>query len=672
MGERNGYNGERQGTWSARVARSASRLKGDIPLVLLDIVICTGVYLLLIATRFDFNLPAHYWNEIRVFLPVACVISVGANAAFGAYGRTWRHASIDEALRLVAAGAVTGIILVASFVWGKDRIPLSVLIAGPFITTFLFGMVRFQSRLFAYKRNHFKGGGVRVAVVGAGQAAAAAIREMQQSPSLGLVPELIVDDDPSLRWRTIHGVPIVGGIEDLPDAIVDNAINQILLAITGAPAELAERVAEIADEADLPVRVLRPSASWAHGMPRLRDIRALDIEDLVGRSQVQIETEPMRALLHGRRVLITGGGGWIGSEIARQVASFGPEHLVLLDHDETHLHDAVQGITGVVEVALCDIRDRAVLDAVFGRVRPEVVFHAAAHKHVPILEQYVCEAVRTNVFGTINVLEACRRVGTSHVVCISTDKAATPNAVMGASKWLAEQILLDRAPGEGYCAVRFGNVLGSRGSVIPTFQRQIAAGGPVTVTDPRMTRFFMSTDEAVRLVLHAAATSASRSLLALEMGEQVNIYSLAERMVRLYGLHPHQDIEILVTGLRPGERLDEAVVGPAETGAPASDGAPVLVISPVHLDHDALADGLATLARQVAEGDDAGTKATLLGLAVPAMGVPEQPLAGTSEEPDDAPADAPAEEPAEEPAEGPDDAPAGAPSGAPAGPRRAG
>ena len=384
-----------------------------------------------------------------------------------------------------------------------------------------------------------------------------------------------------------------------------------------------QRVAEIAEEADIPVRVLRPSASWAHGMPRLTDIRALDIEDLVGRRQVEIDTAPMRTLLHGKRVLITGGGGWIGAEIARQVAGFGPAELVLLDHDETHLHDAVQALGGAAEVALCDIRDRAVLDAVFQRVRPEVVFHAAAHKHVPILERYVCEAVRTNVFGTINVLDAARRAGTSHVVSISTDKAATPNAVMGATKWLAEQILLDRAADDDWCAVRFGNVLGSRGSVIPTFQTQIAAGGPVTVTDPRMTRFFMSTDEAVRLVLHAAATTTGRNLLALEMGEQVNIYSLAERMIRLCGLHPHQDIEILVTGLRPGERLDEAVVGPAERSAPADDDAPVLAITPVHLDPDTLAAGLATLERQVAAGDDEGARATLLGLAVPAMGVAE-------------------------------------------------
>jgi FlaA1/EpsC-like NDP-sugar epimerase len=626
-------NGGRKGSWSARATNSASRLKGDLPLALLDVLMCAGVYLLLIAVRFDFNMPPHYWDEIRVFIPVACVVSVGCNAAFGAYGRTWRHASIDEALRLVAAGALAGVILVASFVWGKDRIPLTVLVAGPFIVTFLFGMVRFQSRLFAYKRNTFKGGGVRVAVVGGGQAAASAIREMQQNPSMGLVPELVVDDDKNLRWRTIHGVPIVGGIADLPDAIVDHAVNQILLAITDAPPEIVSLIAEIAEEADIPVRVLRPSASWAHGMPRLTDIRALDIADLVGRQQVEIDSEPMRALLHGKRVLITGGGGWIGSEIARQVAGYGPAQLVLLDHDETHLHDAVQGVTGVVDVALTDIRDCEVLEAVFERVRPEVVFHAAAHKHVPILEEYACEAARTNVFGTLNVLEASRKVGARHVVCISTDKAATPNAVMGASKWLAEQLLLDRAPDGSWCAVRFGNVLGSRGSVIPTFQRQIAAGGPVTVTDPRMTRFFMSTDEAVRLVLHAAATSTSKNLLALEMGEQVNIYSLAERMIRLCGLRPHSDVEILVSGLRPGERLDEAVVGPAEMSAPAGDGAPVLVITPVELDHDEIEAGLTTLARQVADGDDDGARATLLGLAVPATGVPQRPLADNPELP---------------------------------------
>ena len=262
-------------------------------------------------------------------------------------------------------------------------------------------------------------------------------------------------------------------------------------------------------------------------------------------------------------MLVTGGGGWIGSEIARQVAEFSPASLVLLDHDETHLHDSLQEVDAPGELALCDIRDASAIDALFARVRPEVVFHAAAHKHVPILEEHACEAIHTNIGGTANVVDACVRAGTTHLVCISTDKAATPSGVMAASKWIAEQVVLARAPQDAaYCSVRFGNVLGSRGSVIPTFQRQIAAGGPVTVTDAAMTRYFMSTDEAVRLVLCAAAVTCGRRVLALEMGEQVNIYELAERMIRLCGYQPGVDIAIEITGVLPGENLSEQVVGP--------------------------------------------------------------------------------------------------------------
>ena len=288
----------------------------------------------------------------------------------------------------------------------------------------------------------------------------------------------------------------------------------------------------------------------------------------------------MRELLAGKRVLVTGGGGWIGSEIARQVAEFSPASLVLLDHDETHLHDSLQEVDAPGELALCDIRDASAIDALFARVRPEVVFHAAAHKHVPILEEHACEAIHTNIAGTANIVDACVRAGTTHLVCISTDKAATPSGVMAASKWIAEQVVLARAPQDAaYCSVRFGNVLGSRGSVIPTFQRQIAAGGPVTVTDEAMTRYFMSTDEAVRLVLCAAAVTSGRRVLALEMGEQVNIYELAERMIRLCGYQPGTDIAIEITGVLPGENLSEQVIGPTERREADEDG-PIVTITP--------------------------------------------------------------------------------------------
>jgi FlaA1/EpsC-like NDP-sugar epimerase len=255
---------------------------------------------------------------------------------------------------------------------------------------------------------------------------------------------------------------------------------------------------------------------------------------------------------------------------------------------------------------------------VFRRYRPEIVFHAAAHKHVPVLEDFACEAVRTNVFGTLNVIHACAAVDVSQLLCISTDKAAAPSSVMGASKWLAEQIVLEHASHDGYRSVRFGNVLGSRGSVIPTFRKQIAAGGPVTVTDPRMTRYFMSTDEAVRLVLLGASLPGSHEIFALEMGEQVNIYALAERMIRLCGLRPHDDIEIKVTGLRPGEKLTESLVGPAETSA-AEYGDLLHSIEPVPIAPGELQEALVLLRRLVDDDDHVAARATLLALARPAV-----------------------------------------------------
>src|SRR5436190_932143 len=277
-------------------------------------------------------------------------------------------------------------------------------------------------------------------------------------------------------------------------------------------------------------------ADLIHGHESLRDVRDLRIDDLLGREQVEIDLQMVRGLLRGRRVLVTGGGGSIGAEIARQVAEFHPAMLIILDHDETHLHDAAELLPANTRQVLADIRNRELIEHIFVSIRPEVVFHAAALKHVPLLESHACEAVSTNVLGTVNVVDAAVRSGVERFVHISTDKAAGPISVMGASKWLAEQVVLLRKPASRkLCAVRFGNVLGSRGSVIPTFQRQIAAGGPVTVTDRRMTRYFMSTDEAVRLVLLAAARSRRRDVLALEMGEQVNIFELARRMIRLCG-----------------------------------------------------------------------------------------------------------------------------------------
>ena len=342
----------------------------------------------------------------------------------------------------------------------------------------------------------------------------------------------------------------------------------MLLAIPDASPEMIADVLQSAEAAGITMKVLptvNDVVKGPTGMFAIRRAREPSIEDLLGRTPVATDLDGVRRSLEGHRVLVTGAGGSIGSEICRQVAGFDPALLVLLDHDETHLHDTASTVEGPCHQALVDINDRDALFEVFERYRPDVVLHTAAHKHVPVLEDHPVEAARTNVFGTLNVIEASAAVGVERFVLISSDKAVRPSSVMGASKRVAEQVLLSRSPEDGaYCAVRFGNVLGSRGSVIPTFARQIASGGPVTVTDPRMTRFFMSVEEAVQLVLQASLLSKGRDIFMLEMGEPVPIIDLARRMIQLSGARVDVDIPIEVIGIRPGEKLQEDLREPDE------------------------------------------------------------------------------------------------------------
>ncbi|MGH9030609.1 MAG: polysaccharide biosynthesis protein [Acidimicrobiia bacterium] len=607
------------------VARAASRIPADLSLALLDCFVVFTVYTVLLVLRFDLEVPPEYWDRFLVFLPVAMVVHLVANRVWRTYGHMWEHASIEEARRLLLAGLSVEIALLGIFVWPtRYRLPLSVLLVGPVLSVMVMGATRFQSRLFAFRRSRERGPGLRIAVVGAGAGGAAAVREMRRNQQLGLIPVAVIDDDIKIRGRSLSGVPIIGGIDELERVVLDLEVHQVLLAISRAEPTVAERVAAGASAAGVPVKVVPRIAELVRGRASLRDVRDLRIDDLLGREQVEIHFEMVRALLAGRRVLVTGGGGSIGAEIARQVASFEPAELVVLDHDETHLHDAAQGLPATTRQVLADIRDRGGLHKIFDDLRPDIVFHAAAYKHVPILEAHACEAADTNVLGTVNVVDAAVRSGAERLVSISTDKAAGPSSVMGASKWLAEQVVLLRTPpGRRFCAVRFGNVLGSRGSVIPTFQRQIAAGGPVTVTDARMTRYFMSTREAVSLVLQAAA-SEDRGVLMLEMGKPVNILALAEDMIRLCG-HEVHEIGIEFTGPRPGEVLVEEMSGPGEdierTAHPA-----IVSVRPVELTEDELQEALRDLADAVARGDHdrarSGLRAVTSIAARPEFGAP--------------------------------------------------
>jgi FlaA1/EpsC-like NDP-sugar epimerase len=357
-------------------------------------------------------------------------------------------------------------------------------------------------------------------------------------------------------------------------------VEQVLLAIPSATRELIQQIASLCERAGVALTVLPSVGEIVGGIVTARDIRDLRIEDLLGRQQVGMDEAAVEGMLRGRRVLITGAGGSIGSEIVRQVLAFEPAHMLLLDHDETHLFDLVSELppTTSVECALGDVRDRDRVSAVFREDRPDVVFHAAAHKHVPLLETHPGEAFRTNIIGTANVAEAAVAIGVERFVLISTDKAVRPVSVMGSSKWFAEQIVRSlQNGGPTLCAVRFGNVLGSRGSVTPTFMRQIAAGNPVTVTDPSMARYFMSLQEAVCLVLQAAAMSRGGEVFTLEMGDPVNIMELARRLIRLSGRVPDRDVKIEIVGPRPGEKLVEDLLDPAEH--PESSGHVGIMVS---------------------------------------------------------------------------------------------
>ena len=578
-----------------RLARRAARLRSDLLLGLLDAALLTAAYAAVLILRFDGKVPNHHWDKFWVFLPFGLAVALLSNWAWGLYGQLWRHASIQEARRLLMAGITTGLLLVGRELLFRQLVPYSVVTLGVVLGTFLTGALRFQSRLFSFQRRSSDQPGLRVVVIGAGDAGAALVREMLRSPRAGLVPVAVLDEDPRRHGRSFMGLRIEGGIVDLPRVVERTSAHQAVVAMSSVDQALVRRAAAAAEKAGVALKIVPGMSSTVGNRVSISDVRDLRIEDLLGRKQVVTDLEGVRQLLQGRRVMVTGAGGSIGSEIARQVAQCDPASLVLVDHDETHLHDAATSIHRDTCQVLADIRSRDRMAHVFATHRPEIVFHAAAHKHVPLLEDYPCEAVSTNVVGTANVLEAARKAGVERLVFISTDKAVVPSSVMGASKRLGEQLVLSHAPeGARHCAVRFGNVLGSRGSVVPTFMRQIAAGGPVTVTDPAMTRFFMSIEESVQLVLQAAALAQGGELFMLDMGEPVRIMELAERMIRLSGRTVGTDIEIKVTGARPGEKLVEALRDADEQATPTIHPS-ITRVTPLEIPTSLLRMGLAEL-----------------------------------------------------------------------------
>jgi FlaA1/EpsC-like NDP-sugar epimerase len=542
---------------------------------------------------------------------------------FGLYGGLWRYASVRELTQiLLAAGA--GSILTSLAVGALGRlhdVPDGFFVIDAMAIVFLLGGVRVLSRVrrgSAHPRR-------RVLVIGAGDAGAMILREMLHRSDSPYQPVGLIDDDPAKRGLRIHGVSVVGGRDRLEDAVRRLAPDEVLVAIPSATlATLRAIVASLAAYR-VPIKTLPNLRELPECHVELAQIRSLAMEDLLPRPAVDLGGPAVRALLAGRCVLVTGAGGSIGSELCRQILRCAPTRLVALDRNENALFwllDELRrtpGHDGAVVPALLDVTSESAVERLFAEARPDVVFHAAAYKHVPLLEHQVAEAVRNNVFGTLAVARAAERHGAARFVLISTDKAVLPVSVMGATKRLCElivQVLMKDSPMR-CCAVRFGNVLGSNGSVVQVWLRQIKAGGPVTVTDPAMQRYFMLVSEAIALVQHAAAQAAAGTVYVLDMGDPIRIGDLARHVIGLTGYRPDVDVPIVTTGARPGERLVERLVAPDEILEPCPAPGLRIVSARSRPSPLALLARLGMLQRLVDAGNATATLDLLMSLARP-------------------------------------------------------
>ncbi len=518
--------------------------------------------------RFNLQvIPESYLGRAMLVLPALLLIQGAAFHGFGLYRGVWRFASMPDLIRILkAVGVGTVSIALALFLFNRlEGVPRSVpALYALLLTVFLAGP-RFVYR-WSQDRGLYSASGRRALIVGAGRTGEMLARELLRGADRAWQPVAFVDDD-QRRWgKDIHGIPVAGACASLVEIAARENAEAILIAMPSArPAEL-RRIYALCEKTGLSCLTLPPFERLVSGHAVVRGLRQVAIEDLLGRDSVQVEWQVIRRGISGKRVRVTGAGGSIGSELCRQIAALDPALLILLERSEYHLYQIERELHAregsvPVEPVLCDVCDVAGLGHVFARHRPEVVFHAAAHKHVPLLEKQVREAARNNVLGTAAVAQAAARHGTGLFVLVSTDKAVDPSSVMGATKRSAEvvgQALLD-ATATRFVAVRFGNVLDSAGSVVPLFREQIARGGPVTVTHPEITRYFMTIPEACQLILQAAVMGQGGEVFVLDMGEPIRIRDLAEQMIRLTGKEPETDIAIVYTGLRPGEKLHEVL-----------------------------------------------------------------------------------------------------------------
>jgi FlaA1/EpsC-like NDP-sugar epimerase len=543
-------------------------LVGDIALVLISVL---GSF----ALRLDASSLPYYFPAAAMMCVVALAVKLPTYYFFGLYRRLWIYASTNE-LRLITASVTTASVLTSGVMFlllslnlVQPGMPRSALGIDWLLSLILIGGSRFALRLLSEQTAARDGKGKRVLIIGAGDAGALVVRELQKTTQLNLTPIGFLDDDPAKQRHEIYGVRVIGRIKNLAQVLEERAVDEVVIAIPSAPGRVVRLVSDVCRLKGIPSRTMPGIYELLGGRVSVSRLREVDITDLLRRDPVRVNDEVVGQALASRRVLVTGAGGSIGRELCRQIARRGPAELVLLGHGENSIFEVLLELKEdfpnlVLAPVIADVRDHDRMASIFAEHRPDVIFHAAAHKHVPLMEVNSAEAVTNNVFGTQNLIEIAARFEVQRFVLISTDKAVRPASVYGATKRLAEMLVLEAARRSHlpFTVVRFGNVLGSRGSIIPLFKAQIARGGPLTITHPEMRRFFMTIPEAVYLVLQAASMGRGGETFVLNMGEPVRILDLAEDLIRLSGLEPGRDVEIAFTGTRPGEKLTEELWEP--------------------------------------------------------------------------------------------------------------
>ncbi|HHV96821.1 MAG TPA: polysaccharide biosynthesis protein [Clostridiaceae bacterium] len=568
----------------------------------IDIVLLALSIVFSYALKFDFNfiyIRRSYWLDILCIIPLAIIIKILCFWSFKLYTTLWKYASLHEALKIGQAVLAGNILVILIALVLPIKSSFSALIISSFLDFVFVAGIRFVYRLYwSMLKNKFNSHFYsnknlkekRLMIIGAGEAGSVIVKELESSPCLHSKAVVIIDDDENKIGKKLHGVPILGNRNDIVRLAEEKKIDEIIIAIPSAPGSEINKIFAECSKTKCKVRILPSLSQLIDGKVSINKVRDVQLEDLLGREPVKVDLENIALYLKDKVVLVTGGGGSIGSELCRQIAAFSPKRLLILDNYENGAYDIMNELIFKfpelkLKVLIANIREKQRMESIFKTYRPNVVFHAAAHKHVPLMEENPSEAIKNNVFGTLNLVECSDKYGVSKFILISTDKAVNPTNIMGATKRIAEMLIqaADRYSKTDFAAVRFGNVLGSNGSVVPLFKKQIENGGPVTVTHPEVTRFFMTIPEAVQLVIQAGAMAKGGEIFVLDMGKPVKILDLAKNLIRLSGYKPDEDIKIVFTGLRPGEKLYEELLL-EEEGLKATKHDKIFVAKPIFTD----------------------------------------------------------------------------------------